>query len=184
VIYVVQATIGGPVKIGTTTGMSVKSRLAGLQTGCPWPLVVIHTEPGGSREERLLHLRFERHRLHGEWFAVEGDVLEWLRPSIQVLTTVEPVGPPLLGPLSEKYERIMRAIGRDWRSTGDVANDVGLKASQVVPSLRNLRDKRKLAACRYVVIETRQVTQWRSIEASLRSHADSPENYALRSVAA
>ncbi|ATQ78644.1 hypothetical protein CR152_32080 [Massilia violaceinigra] len=70
------------VKIGKTTGQP-GSRIAGLQTGCPYPMTLAAHEPGGIKEEFALHRRFaaQRVRADGEWFHNEGP----LRAYVQAL---------------------------------------------------------------------------------------------------
>jgi hypothetical protein len=71
VIYAIQAVDGGPIKIGyCSTAELVPKRVAALQTGNPFRLVVrrIAPAPDGINTERDLHNRFARYRLQGEWF--------------------------------------------------------------------------------------------------------------------
>lgn len=77
-VYFAQAGEGGPVKIGFTQS-DVARRLAGLQTGCPHPMKLLASVPGGPSDERGLHAKLRRHRVSGEWF----------NPHIEVLALVE-----------------------------------------------------------------------------------------------
>lgn len=65
------------VKIGKTT--KVQERINGLQTGCPFPIVLIrlyefnHLSSWNSQKnstplEKLIHKSIERYRSNGEWF--------------------------------------------------------------------------------------------------------------------
>jgi hypothetical protein len=75
VVYFVQSENGGPVKIGYVNRASgLTARLAALQTGCAYPLRVVKTVPGGSQMEQLMHGRFERWRLSGEWFLPSKEI--------------------------------------------------------------------------------------------------------------
>lgn len=77
VVYVIQGMHGGPVKIGYCDRRSgVPSRLAGIQTGNPHPLVVrrIMDAPHGRDTEREFHERLARYRLVGEWFLGSAEV--------------------------------------------------------------------------------------------------------------
>jgi hypothetical protein len=67
VTYVIHAPSVGKVKIGRTTNLS--SRLSTLRTGSPVHIEVyrVYTNEDEVSEE-YLHKKFERHRLHGEWF--------------------------------------------------------------------------------------------------------------------
>ena len=81
-IYVIQPEPGGPVKIGYTRETapgSVRRRMAALEPGCPWPLKLVCTLPGGRYEEAQLHDRFAALRVHREWFRLEGELALWLR---------------------------------------------------------------------------------------------------------
>ncbi len=63
-----------PVKIGFTT-RSIKSRIAGLQTGSHWPLRAVYAIGGDQRLEGLIHRMFDHHRLYGEWFGDRDAIL-------------------------------------------------------------------------------------------------------------
>jgi hypothetical protein len=77
VVYFVQAESGGPIKVGTTDRM--RKRLTVLQSSCPVRLRVLATMPGGRDEEIALHIRFDRQRLHGEWFEPHDDLIGFIR---------------------------------------------------------------------------------------------------------
>lgn len=53
-------------KIGTST--DVEKRLASLQTGYPFALSLVARWLGGRETELSLHLKFDKHRIQGEWF--------------------------------------------------------------------------------------------------------------------
>lgn len=75
-VYFAEALgVADRVKIGWTAQPS-KLRLRELQTGCPVKLAVCCHFPGQQDLERLMHEHFAQHRLHGEWFLVEGDLRE------------------------------------------------------------------------------------------------------------
>lgn len=83
-VYFIQASTGGPIKIGLTT--DVNRRLKELQMCCPIPLQIIHVIPGGDQKlEKQLHKSFSLHRLHGEWFDATGDLLKFIHDSKKVL---------------------------------------------------------------------------------------------------
>lgn len=64
-------------KIGKSSG-SPFSRIADLQTGCPFPLVPIAHINGGRSKELELHKRFNKYRVHGEWFIFSGELVEFI----------------------------------------------------------------------------------------------------------
>jgi hypothetical protein len=73
VIYFVQATDGGPVKIGTTVNLS--SRLASLQSEVGKPLCVLAVADGGVDEEGAIHRRFDHLRNKpSEWFIADDEL--------------------------------------------------------------------------------------------------------------
>lgn len=71
--FVYFVTAGPFVKIGKTSG-SPDGRIAALQTGCPYPMVLAAYQSGGLQEEAALHFRFAEYRARpdGEWFRCEG----------------------------------------------------------------------------------------------------------------
>jgi hypothetical protein len=75
-VYFVQADSGGPVKIGTGRTPGIPQRLAALQTGNPYRLVVRRLVAGDDRLERRLHDFFQSYRMVGEWFIPSGDLVE------------------------------------------------------------------------------------------------------------
>jgi len=84
------------IKIGRAD--NTYSRLPRLQTGCPYPLRVLHVEKGAGRYEIALHQFFDPQRRQGEWFDFpsEPDPVEeilaalvhlgyrasWMRPAL------------------------------------------------------------------------------------------------------
>lgn len=77
VVYFVQGSTGGPIKIGYTTNMC--NRLKELQTGFPDTLVILCAKKGYSKEEGEYHKAFEEFKLKGEWF----------KPVPEILSTIE-----------------------------------------------------------------------------------------------
>lgn len=75
VVYFLRA--GDFIKIGKATG-SPRSRVATLQTGCPYKISVISYMYGGLIEEQALHKRFSAIRAHGEWFRAEKELIEFI----------------------------------------------------------------------------------------------------------
>lgn len=66
-VYFTQMLRGGPIKIGTAR--KLRTRLLALQSGCPYPLWVLHViDHADYNIETALHRRFIEARLHGEWF--------------------------------------------------------------------------------------------------------------------
>ena len=96
-IYVLQASIGGPIKIGYTANDDVTERLRDHQTSCPWPLILLHQIPGSRAREAALHRKFADERVVSEWF--EGNrVRAWLEAERAKLA-YGPPPPPVAGPI-------------------------------------------------------------------------------------
>lgn len=72
VVYFLRA---GPfVKVGRTSGHP-STRIAQLQTGCPFPIELIGLIFGDSGREAKLHSQFSHLRACGEWFRAEPELL-------------------------------------------------------------------------------------------------------------
>ena len=83
-VYFIQNGKDGPIKIGVTN--NPRNRLCSLQTGSPWPyilLVVVSDQsglPSSARYyEQWLHKKFRRFRLNGEWFDPVPEILEFIK---------------------------------------------------------------------------------------------------------
>jgi hypothetical protein len=57
----------GPVKIGWTSKLPAV-RLAELQVGCPWKILLLGDIPGETRHEAALHRKYHSSKMMGEWF--------------------------------------------------------------------------------------------------------------------
>lgn len=64
------------VKIGTT--VNPKQRLAAYGTHSPRPMELLACLPETVATEQDLHTRFAAYRERGEWFRLEGDLLDWV----------------------------------------------------------------------------------------------------------
>jgi len=74
--YFVQSVDGGPIKIGITR-TSPEARLSGLQTGSPLQLRIVGLIAGD--QEKMLHERFAKIRLHGEWFTPTDELIDFIK---------------------------------------------------------------------------------------------------------
>lgn len=75
IVYFLKA--GDFIKIGKATG-GADSRVSSLQTGCPFPITVLATIPGGLAREARLHRLFSSLRSHGEWFHAAPSLLGFI----------------------------------------------------------------------------------------------------------
>lgn len=89
-IYFIQDTTRGCVKIGYTGSDAADSRLGGLQTGNASKLVVLFTMPGGRELEWELHKRFDQYHELGEWFRPHPDIFQFIIEQVQ-----SPPAPPV-----------------------------------------------------------------------------------------
>jgi hypothetical protein len=77
VIYFLQPTKGGSIKIGTTRCLA--ERLRALQCEHKQPLAVLGVMDGGFKEEAEIHERFQGIRQHKEWFAPTDELWAFIR---------------------------------------------------------------------------------------------------------
>src|SRR5262245_32698885 len=76
-VYFLQAHQRGPMKIGFTHDLA--RRVGTLRTGSPSPLRVVAVIEGGTPDaEAELHATFVRSRIHGEWFRLTKDLVEYI----------------------------------------------------------------------------------------------------------
>jgi hypothetical protein len=73
-IYFVQGESGGPIKIGHS--IDPEKRIKELQTGYPDMLKLLFMIPGSEERERQVHKMLSKHRLNGEWFRPDAELLE------------------------------------------------------------------------------------------------------------
>lgn len=72
-VYLIRAG-DGPIKIGVA--IDPQKRLSEIQVGNPLKLELLASVPGDQNTERLLHRKFSAHRMSGEWFSPEPELLE------------------------------------------------------------------------------------------------------------
>lgn len=84
-VYFIQATSGGPVKIGTAA--NVQHRLDGLQTASAEVLQVLGVMEARARLEGELHRRFDGLRMLGEWFRPEPELLKFIADNARLPET-------------------------------------------------------------------------------------------------
>ena len=88
-IYFVRADKSGPVKIGYTSRDVIK-RVSQMQTGSPFPMVLVGVIDGGREQERAIQEQFRGLHLRGEWFIVDGALREYLDALPLPTVTYEP----------------------------------------------------------------------------------------------
>lgn len=76
-LYLMQAGVSGPVKIGRAN--KVESRREQLQPGSARHIEILYVINGAGHLERELHRTFAHLRLEGEWFMPDGAIFDWFR---------------------------------------------------------------------------------------------------------
>jgi len=69
------------VKIGYTKD-NPKKRLSAIQGYCPLRLEILLVIPGGFSVEKNLHSKFEKYRIHGEWFNLPKSILREIEKGV------------------------------------------------------------------------------------------------------
>lgn len=92
------------VKIGHS--LSPRNRLNKIASDPPYPVELIGYVRGSLADESALHSRFSELRRHGEWFALEGAVSEWLLILVSVPRRKPDAGHPLLAHLKANGESV------------------------------------------------------------------------------
>ena len=87
-IYFIQCGTNGPIKIGYTDN-GVKERLAQLQTGCPYELMVLWVYTGDDYTEAQIHSELSQERVRGEWFHPSKTVIEFITTEMSNVLEIE-----------------------------------------------------------------------------------------------
>lgn len=86
-VYLIKS--GDYYKIGLTTG-TVKSRIANMQTGNPYPIELVDSfaSEDAGKDESHLHNEFKNYRVQGEWFSFPQELIDckddWFRSCIGI----------------------------------------------------------------------------------------------------
>jgi hypothetical protein len=66
------------VKIGRTINLS--KRLSSIQTGCPCLLEILGyiKSKDANKLEKQMHRKFNRSKMHGEWYVLSKDIMEFI----------------------------------------------------------------------------------------------------------
>lgn len=72
--YFIKSEDDKAVKIGRSGNVGL--RFSSLQASSPQRLVLVGMIPEKGNMEYRLHRRLSKYRMHGEWFRVDGDVIE------------------------------------------------------------------------------------------------------------
>lgn len=149
-VYVIGIPAVQAVKIGWTA--DVASRLSGLQTGCPLPLVLMWKQEVAipAAVEVALHLRFSDKRVRGEWFDLGPDAVRLVREACEEITADLPVS--ALSAAAEKdlgydpyvlspEERVWRDAGRWYDRLAEYEYPEYVTAEELVAHVRAFTDE-------------------------------------------
>ncbi len=150
VVYFIQNTTSGHIKIGTTKAMG--SRLNTLQNASADPLLLMASMPGDHRHEAEIHDRFRSSRLHREWFAQTPELLAYIGeiaqrgmraklPAVVVAASKPRVIPPLPTPEQLAAEQTVRLLALENTRLALAKLRVEMAASEAVE--RDAREKRE-----------------------------------------
>lgn len=81
-IYFIKSE-SGHVKIGYTSN-GIESRLASLQSGCPFELTLLKTCDGSMYQEKALHRKFRKYHDRLEWFFLTEEIEEFIKNPVLV----------------------------------------------------------------------------------------------------
>lgn len=128
-VYMIQAGEGGAVKIGFSA--NPKSRLSKMRTDLPHHLIVLRLLQGDMTTERALHKRFSEHRIRGEWFRFDPEMMLDLGIPVYVPPPRER-GFNAINPLTGK-------VGREWTAEERAACAARQLAISADPAKREAR---------------------------------------------
>lgn len=70
---------GEYIKIGKSrSSHTLQERISTLQTGNPYPLILLGLKAGGLKEEKKIHDRFRHLHHRGEWFKYNEDIEKFI----------------------------------------------------------------------------------------------------------
>jgi DNA-binding XRE family transcriptional regulator len=90
-IYAIRSA--GHVKIGWSS--NPRYRVSQVRVHCPFPCELVGFYPGSMADEAALHVQFAAYRRSGEWFDLQGPVLEWMQGVTLPPREVDATGAPL-----------------------------------------------------------------------------------------
>jgi hypothetical protein len=111
VVYFVQATTGGPIKIGATGDLN--RRLDELQSYAPTRLCLLGVCEGGFAAESWLHARLASLHSHHEWFEPGEELLAFIHSQTKSVDDLSEQFRPetqWYGPLSQKMQEAVEAM--------------------------------------------------------------------------
>ena len=117
-IYFALAVGSLTVKIGYTSGRP-EDRLAALSTGCPHDLVLLDSSFGDAKREAELHECFASLHHKGEWFRLDGELLEHMTG--RILSHVTSADFPAEGRPASLNLQLLTILAEELGRAGEVA---------------------------------------------------------------
>lgn len=135
-IYFIQQGNDGPIKIGIT--WDVKKRFDHMKTFSPHPLRILAIINGDSKKERLLHQKFKKEWLQGEWFKSSERLMQFIQTLEKNKTTeIEMDGEKLLAPfdmaefIKINPNRIMSMVRKGTIPSVKISGMIYFKPSEI-----------------------------------------------------
>lgn len=167
-IYIIRAGDNGPVKIGKAD--DVELRRADLQTGHHETLHIIRVIDTADHTEAALHRRFAQHRIRGEWFHFDPEMLTFVPPfASQRAVHQEGTVTDIVERARENTKREVRELRKAiWRSYAGWTTQV--EFARHLAELLQCRRSRALNLIRGRVrmIEVHELEGLRALAAKLR----------------
>jgi len=149
-IYFIKSE-SGHVKIGFSNN-KITERLANLQSGSPFKLSVLKTIPILREQEKLLHKKFKKYRVIGEWFEFSDEIKEYIENPYEIPgghRLPVPEDKSELGQLKKHYgtwKNVAAIIGITYRHLINIRNGKGgrfvkMRIRQLALESKNARPK-------------------------------------------
>ena len=146
-IYFIQQGIAGPIKIGKTE--FVPTRMNDLQCANPETLRLVGLQDTDDYIERMLHDKFSKDRIRGEWFNPSPEIVNYINELNTIEDTIEP---PCVGnnyPQDHETETLklmeeqkaLRDDCRQLKTEKDTYGNVGPYITELESQITQLKDE-------------------------------------------
>ena len=136
-VYVLQAGLNGPIKVGYSAHL--KTRMRTLATGAFDALRVLRVIEGSRDTERWMHERFAASWRQGEWFDFHSDMLTVLPPDPDTLRIDVEVKSQELGDLLAEMRQYISQITADLPQQSSVKQRLVAAAERFRLPVRRVR---------------------------------------------
>lgn len=142
-IYFLQPTDGGAIKIGFTEDLDARRRQLERHYGCP--LAILATMPGGREEEAEIHERFDELRLgRTEQFRPAPELMEFIGRPLLVGANPEAVEAMLGTPPDGSLVILSIKCRREWREWAmDIAKAERASLATLIDQLLAVRARER-----------------------------------------